>query len=195
MQKSYRCNQCVSFHILIHSHLFSTIMKLTQRWVIISLSIIGYILITNFATSTHTVTSPHVVEVRMLSLNAVIRVVALQEFHYRIQCDSLSLCPVPQSLINNAIQYLSDLAVSKSDMLTILTKIPLSIRDAAIFLKGQHHGVGYEAAAVLVVKSVGQLKRSTESVALDDIIYALTHNHLSMEGHDMAFRACPGIFI
>jgi hypothetical protein len=69
--------------------------------------------------------------------------------------------------------HLQELALSQDRMWEALTKVPFSLKDAAIFFKAQEFHVGYEAAAILAVKSVAQVL-----ILISDMhfLYLLAHH-------------------
>ena len=65
--------------------------------------------------------------------------------------------------------------MTEEDSWFTLKKLSLSLKDAAVLLRANHHGVGYEAAAVLAYKEKSQMKKKqltvkeiVESVTSDD---------------------------
>ena len=67
--------------------------------------------------------------------------------------------------------------MAEADLWFALEKVSLSLKDAAVLLRANHHGVGYEAAAVLAYKEKSQMKKKqltvnkiVESVTSDDHI-------------------------
>ena len=65
--------------------------------------------------------------------------------------------------------------MTEEDSWFTLEKLSLSLKDAAVLLRANHHGVGYEAAAVLAYKEKSQMKKKqltvkeiVESVTSDD---------------------------
>jgi len=65
--------------------------------------------------------------------------------------------------------------MAEADLWFALEKVSLSLKDAAVLLRANHHGVGYEAAAVLAYKEKSQMKKKqltvkeiVESVTSDD---------------------------
>ena len=67
--------------------------------------------------------------------------------------------------------------MAEADLWFALEKVSLSLKDAAVLLRANHHGVGYEAAAVLAYKEKSQMKKKqltvkkiVESVTSDDPI-------------------------
>ena len=67
--------------------------------------------------------------------------------------------------------------MAEADLWFALEKVSLSLKDAAVLLRANHHGVGYEAAAVLAYKEKSQMKKkqltvkkNVESVTSDDHI-------------------------
>ena len=67
--------------------------------------------------------------------------------------------------------------MAQEDLWFALEKVSLSLTDAAVLLRAYHHGVGYEAAAVLAYKEKSQMKKKqltvkkiVESVTSDDPI-------------------------
>ena len=65
--------------------------------------------------------------------------------------------------------------MTEEDSWYTLKKLSLSLKDAAVLLRANHHGVGYEAAAVLAYKEKSQMKKKqltvkeiVESVTSDD---------------------------
>ena len=53
--------------------------------------------------------------------------------------------------------------MSDSELWTALTKVPLTLKDAAVLLRAQNYNVGYEAAAILAFKEKVQMKSKTET--------------------------------
>ena len=89
------------------------------------------------------------------------RVHALSNKQEEVTLDRLVLCPVSQSLIEEAEEELRQLQLSDDEMWIALTKVSLSLKDAKIIFKAQSLGVGYEAAAEVAMKCVGQWKMTT----------------------------------
>jgi len=54
--------------------------------------------------------------------------------------------------------------MAQEDLWFALQKVSLSLTDAAVLLRAYHHGVGYEAAAVLAYKEKSQMKRKRLTV-------------------------------
>ena len=84
------------------------------------------------------------------------KVQALSKYHERITLDSLDLCPVSTSLIEEAKHKVREIQFSSNEMYEFLTKASLSMKDAKIIFKARSLGVGYEMAALLAMKCVGQ---------------------------------------
>jgi len=85
--------------------------------------------------------------------DSVIRVHALEPYHLKIKAAELSLCPMPEDVLADADNKLSDLHLSERNMWHCLTRVPLPFKDAATLLTAHDQGVGYEAAAVLAFKA------------------------------------------
>ena len=74
------------------------------------------------------------------------RVIALSDFHAKIAADKLTFCTFPDHLLTTARDHLSSLKFSEENLKIALTKLPLSLKDAATLLRGLALSVGYEAA-------------------------------------------------
>ena len=94
--------------------------------------------------------------------DSVMRVYALQAYHSQIQATGWSLCPLPCDVLDDAINKLSDLHLSTANLWKCLTQVPLPLKDAATLLKACDYGVGYEAAAVLALRTQSQWSRATK---------------------------------
>jgi hypothetical protein len=68
---------------------------------------------------------------------------ALAEYHCRVQPGGLSLCPVSDDVLELARQHLQDLALPEERMWTALTRISLSLKDAAIFVQSAGFYIAY----------------------------------------------------
>ena len=90
-------------------------------------------------------------------IDTLCRVVALEDWYQRILASELSLCPLSQTVLDEASRQLCDLNFTYAHLWAALVEVRLSLKDAAIFLKAHEHGVAYEAAAILAVKAKGQL--------------------------------------
>jgi hypothetical protein len=91
-----------------------------------------------------------------LSVDAVVKVLAMETHHLQLRASDLSLCCIGDDLIELARAELASYRLRESDLLRALSQISLSLRDAAVLLRAMCYGVGYEAAAILSVKSVGR---------------------------------------
>ena len=75
--------------------------------------------------------------------------------------------------------------MAEEDLWFALEKVSLSLKDAAVLLRAYHHGVGYEAAAVLAYKEKSQMKK--KQLTVTNIVESVTSdNHITfttLTGH------------
>ena len=75
--------------------------------------------------------------------------------------------------------------MAETDLWFALEKVSLSLKDAAVLLRANHHGVGYEAAAVLAYKEKSQMKK--KQLTVTNIVESVTSdNHITfttLTGH------------
>ena len=75
--------------------------------------------------------------------------------------------------------------MAENDLWFALEKVSLSLKDAAVLLRAYHHGVGYEAAAVLAYKEKSQMKK--KQLTVTNIVDSVTSdNHrtfTTLTGH------------
>ena len=107
--------------------------------------------------------------------DSVIRVLALQPYHSKIKAAQLSLCPMPDDVLADAKNKLSDLHLSEKNMWQCLTKVPLAFKDAATLLTAYEYGVGYEAAAVLAFRT--ECKWKETEFNLGDLVTMVAGRH------------------
>ena len=112
-------------------------------------------------------------DLRFEADDPLMRVLALQPHHARLQANALSLCEIPAEILEQARYKLKSLQLSNEDMWTCLTKIPLPLKDGAILMKAMNYGVAYEAAALLAVSTQCQLRKDVH-FGLRDIIALVT---------------------
>ena len=94
--------------------------------------------------------------------DAFCRVHAMSSYHEQIGLSDLSLCNVPDHLVDEAAIFVSELKLSDFDMRLALTALPVSLSDARILFSGRNLGIGYETAFFVALKAVGKYKQSTK---------------------------------
>ena len=134
--------------------------------------------------------------------DALRRVHALSYYHEEVTLDRLVLCPVSKSLIEEASEQLMQLQLSDDEMWVALTNLSLSLKDAKSIFKARSLDVGYEVAAVLAMKCVGQWKM-TAVFDVPSIVSQLSRDHgagWDMEGvkksckYESFSTICNGLF-
>jgi hypothetical protein len=116
--------------------------------------------------------------------DAFSRVHALSTFQEQIGLSNLSLCKVPEHLVEEAARFVSELNFSQYEMKLALTRFPLSLADARILFSGAWFGIGYETAFFVALKAKAKYSKSTK----------LDFSELMEMAHDSAILAknsCP----
>ena len=108
-----------------------------------------------------------------LSVASVSKVLALEQHHLNVSPSECTLCEIPEDVIEQARAELTSLNMTSQQLLDAVAQIPLPLRDAAVLLRAIDKDCGYEAAAVLAVKSAGRWKGGME-LTLHDILDACT---------------------
>ena len=108
--------------------------------------------------------------------DALCRVHALSNKQQEVTLHSFVLCPVSQSLIEEAEEELRQLQLSGDEMRTALTKVSLSLKDAKIIFKGYSLDVDYEAAAVVAMKCAGPWQVATK-LDVPSIVSQVSQDH------------------
>ena len=106
------------------------------------------------------------------------------------------MCPLPQRIIDEAGFHLKDLNMSEGDLKTAMTTLPLVLKDAAVYLKGQCLGVGRAIAAILAVKVAGHWEGAAE-FSVDEIIDLVEqppHAHVPKECLIKRLRKARALF-
>ena len=67
--------------------------------------------------------------------------------------------------------------MAEADLWFALEKVSLSLKDAAVLLRANHLGVGYEAAAVFAYKEKSQMKK--KQLTVNKIVESVTSDDLS----------------
>lgn len=67
--------------------------------------------------------------------------------------------------------------MAETDLWFALEKVSLSLKDAAVLLRANHLGVGYEAAAVFAYKEKSQMKK--KQLTVNKIVESVTSDDLS----------------
>ena len=106
---------------------------------------------------------------RPVSQESICRVVALQSFHVKIAPSSCRLCKATDEIIREALQTITALGLSYTEMYDALSSIRLSLGDAAVLLRARQWGVAYEAAAILSLKENGE-RNTTVRLTLEKIL-------------------------
>ena len=122
-----------------------------------------------------------------MSIGSVSKVLALAEHHMRVSPCECDLCEIPEDIIAQARAELDSLHLSNDELLEAVSRISLPLRDAAVLRCACSLDVGYEAAAVLAVKSAGRWNGTAE-LTLRDILDACTKRGSRPPGNA---RGCP----
>jgi len=88
-----------------------------------------------------------------ISLESIESVVALENFHLKIQAGKLSMCPISEDRSDAARQRINALPLSEDQLWKAVTELPFPLRDAAVFFKSMHYKVTFEVAAVIIFKN------------------------------------------
>ena len=110
-----------------------------------------------------------------LPTEAVAKVIVMEDHHLKLQASECTLCPIGDDTIALARAQVAALGLPSLKILEALSQISLPLRDSAVLLRAMEYGVGYEAAAILAVKSAGRWK-GAEEFELQELVCACTES-------------------
>lgn len=111
-------------------------------------------------------------------------VMAVEPREPHIPPSSCRLCSVPSADETLARQGLTTLAINPGELFTAAQSVPLPLTDAMILLRAMELGVGFEASALLSLKSTGACKKYVTAMGAVQVV---TDGH----GTPPGFRKMP----